>query len=112
MEYIIAKLLLPIILPMLLAGAKVAIDKLAPDLYKKIPKQVWMALIPVLAESASQYSPDLFLFPGLPAWASTALYTVGAAGSREFLTQVVKLANGDLAPSQTVFPTTGSPSGM
>lgn len=112
MEYILAKLLLPIMLPMLLAGAKVAVDKLAPDLYKKIPKQVWMALIPVLAESASQYSPDLFLFPGLPPWASTALYTVGSAGAREFLTQLVKLANGDLAPSQSVLGTPGTPTGM
>lgn len=112
MEFIIAKMLLPIMLPILLAAVKVAIDKMAPGLYQKIPKQVWMALIPVLAESAAQYSPELFLFPGLPAWSSTALYTVGSAGAREFLTQIVKMANGDTAPSQPAFSTIGSPSGM
>lgn len=112
MEYIIAKLLLPIILPMLIASAKVAIEKFTPELYGKIPKQVWLALIPVLAEASAQYSPDLFLFPGLPSWASTAIYSIGSAGSREFMTQVVKLANGDLAPSTTVFTKTASPSGI
>jgi hypothetical protein len=113
MEYIIAKLLLPIMLPIILAAVKVAIDKAAPGLYAKIPKQFWLAAIPVLAESANTISPDLFLFPGLPSWASTFLYTVGSAGAREVMTQIVKLVNGDMAPAQTVFgPPSASPTGM
>lgn len=102
MEYIYGKLFLMLILPTLLAGTKVAVDKFLPALYAKLPKQIWMAVVPVLVELSTTLSPDLLLFPGLPAWASTAIYSVGALGAREFMTQLVKLSQGDTAPAGTI----------
>lgn len=112
MQYIIAKLLLPILLPILLAATKVAVDKLVPNLYSKIPKQMWMVLVPILVEASTQFSPDLLLFPGMPAWASTALLSVGALGTREFMTQLLKLADGDTAPAGTLLTSETTPTGM
>lgn len=111
MEFILAKLFLPIILPIVIAAIKVGLDKSLPSFYAKIPKQVWLTAIPVLAESANQFSPDLFLFPGIPPWASTFLYTIGAAGAREAMTQIIKLAQGDLAAAGTILgpPTAETP---
>lgn len=112
MEFILAKLLLPVLLPLLIAAVKVGVQKATPSLYAKIPKQVWMVLIPVLAEGSAQWSPDLFLIPGLPAAASTALYSMGAAGAREFMTQLMKVVQGDTAPAGTLLGPAETPSGI
>jgi hypothetical protein len=88
-----AKLLLPLILPLLTTGIKLVIDKFTPIALDKIPKPLWAGVVTALAHVATTIAPDMFLFPGLPPEASTLLYAVAAMGTREIADQAIKVVN-------------------
>lgn len=100
MEYVLSKLLLPLIIPLLTALLKQVIDKVTPIALEKVPKPLFGAVALILGGLPPLISPDLFVLPGLPSSASVALYGLAAMGVREIVDQSIKL----VGPSPTTPP--------
>lgn len=97
MEYVLAKIMLPLLIPIITLMAKQFIDKLTPLALDKIPKPMWGMVALVLGTLPPLISPDLFVIPGLPTAVSAAFYGVAAMGVREIVDQSIKV----IGPSPT-----------
>jgi hypothetical protein len=111
MEYILAKMLLPLLLPLILAALKTAINRFVPDFAARLPKAVWPPVVAALTVAATSWSPELFVFPGMPTAFAPALYTVASMGVREIIDQLQK-AIGTKEQSTTIYGISQRPDGI
>jgi hypothetical protein len=103
MEYVLAKILLPILVPMFIGLAKTLAERAATGVVAKVPKVLWPALAATLSSVAALVRPDLFLFADLPGEVSAALYSVASVGVREF-TEKIARSMGMMMPKDEPLP--------
>lgn len=93
----VAKVILPILIPILTLLIKQFIDKFTPLALEKIPKPLWGAAAMVLGALPPLISPEMFVLPGFPTEVSVAIYGLVAMGVREVVDQSLKV----IGPSPT-----------
>lgn len=86
-----AKVLLPLLIPVVVTALKQVIDHWTPIALGNVPKPLWGALAILLGALPTLVSPEMFLLPGFPPEVSAALYGVTAMGVREIVDQSIKV---------------------
>lgn len=85
----VSKLVAPIVTAFVLGAVKKYGPKLVGAI-GKIPKPAWLGIVGAVSEGAVQISPEMFMFPGVPAQMSVLIYTALAMAGHEMVDQIRK----------------------